>query len=80
MLRVGLETVRQMDRGGRSQRIIPSILRRLTHVSCCGYEVSLKARVMRSKVAPRIIVLFVLDREYISVKDVFVLEEKYYAV
>ena len=71
-----------MDRWGRSQKWIDQRLSGVyaeysatlqADVICRGYVgILLSARVMPwIKVAPRISVLFVLDRKYISVKDVF---------
>jgi len=37
----GRKTDCQMDRGGRSQRLTPSILRRAAYVSCRGYVCTL---------------------------------------
>ena len=58
----------------RSNAFLQSIPQRYTHVSCRGYACILLRRVAfcyENKVAPRIIVLFVLDRGYLSVRGVF---------
>ena len=71
MLRVGRENDRQMDRGGRSQRLPAEYSATCDERNLSGYYRTRKGAFLRTKVAPRI--FSVLGREEFSARGRFFL-------